>query len=195
MNEHGLRPGGVAAAALIIGGVVAAALPGHAPNVLRIFIVAMAAVAGLYALSLNVPPSGWLSPFKWLSPFGRRVRLRGVGRGQAEVDIIDSKLSGRRQRLPYGPPMPPGTLRLLRPLIRSAIEIAPDDDVPPPSAGGALSPLSWAILTTEPLDNPFWFQTASPNRREAAEAVHAVLDELERIAADTGHPHLHTDTG
>jgi hypothetical protein len=155
----------------------------------------MAVVAGLFALALNVPPTGWLSPFKWLSPFGRPIRLERGGNGPDDIESIRSRLAGWRQPIQFGPPMPPDILRLLKPLIRAALDLGPDDEPPSASARALVSPLTWAVLTSDPPTNHYWFQRLPPDRRVVAEAVHSVLDELDRLTAGTGSPRPPTHTG
>ena len=82
--------------------------------------------------------------------------------------------------------MPPATLRLLKPLIASALDLDPDDEPHQGSARGPVSPLTWAVLTSEPLQRPYWFRTLRPDEREVAQTVHCVLDELDRLKAGDG---------
>ena len=195
MNGHTPRPGDIAAAAVVIGGILVIAFPQYALSTIQVVIVTLAVVSGLYALALNVPPTGWLSPFKWLSPFGRSAHLEKGGSGPEDIDLLRSKLGDWRQPIHSGPPMPAETLRLLKPLIRATLDLDPDDEPPPPSARALVSPLTWAVLTSDPPTHSYWFQRLPPNRREVAEAVHGVLDDLERFAAGTGIPRPPTDTG
>ncbi len=78
MSERNLRPANVAAAALVIGGVLLVALPRHALSIVQLVVLTAAAATALYALAVNVPPTGWMSPFKWMSPFGGRRARRGT---------------------------------------------------------------------------------------------------------------------
>jgi hypothetical protein len=183
MNERTLRPGNVAAAAVLIGAVVVIVMPQHAMSVVQLVAVTVAAACGLYALSVRVPPTGWMSPFRWMSPFDRTAAQGWQGHRSDEVDLIRSKLSGRRQRVEGGPPTPPEVLRLVQPLIRAALDLDPGDDAGLASARALVSPLTWAVLTGEALRQPPWFRTLGPNGREVAEVVHAVLDDLDRLSA------------
>lgn len=191
MRDPTLRTGNVAAAAVLIGGVLLVALPRRAVSIVQVVAVTVAVAAVLHALATHVPVSGWLSPFRWMSPF-HRPSSAGA-RGPDELDSIRARVSGRRQRLRGGPPLPPETLRLLQPLIRAALDLDRDDASYPPSARTRLSPVTWAVLTTDPLRNPYWFRTLPANDREVAGIVHAVLDDLERLApgisASQGLPH------
>ena len=194
MNEHPRRPGEVAAAVLI-GGVLLIALPRHAMSIVQLVIVTVSVVAGLYALAVNVPPTGWMSPFKWMSPFGRATHFGRGGKESGEIESIHRKLSGWRQPIQNGPPMPSETLRLLKPLIRAALDLEPGDDAHLASARALLSPLSWAVLTSGASGQPYyWFKMFPPNRREVAEAVHSVLDEVARLPTGIEDPRAPDDT-
>ncbi len=186
MNERALRPGNVAAAATLIGGVLAVALPQHGMSIVQLVIVTVAVSTVVYALAVNVPTTRWMSPFKWMSPFNQAAYLRRRSGRSDELGSIRSKLSGRRQPIENGPPMPPATLRLLKPLISSALDLDPDDEAHQPSARGVVSPLTWAVLTSEPLQRPYWFRTLRPNEREVTQTVRAVLDDLDRLKVGAG---------
>ncbi len=181
MNERGLRPASVGAAALLIGGVLLLALPRYALGIVQVVIVTAAAAAALYALATRVPPTGWMSPYRWMSPFGGGDRHERADEPVDEADVLHTKLSGRRQPVADGPPMPADILRALRPLIGAALDLDPGGGPPPPTARSRLSPLTWSILTTEPRPGQGWRGTFSPDVREVAEVVHHVLDELERF--------------
>lgn len=189
MTERALRPANVAAAAVTIGGVLVVAAPQHAVSIAQLVLVTVAAAAGVYSLAVNVPATGWISPFKWMSPFHGSARPGRDGRGSGEVDAIRSKLSGRRQPIENGPPLSPDTLRLLKPVITAALDIDPTDEAQLISARDVLSPLAWAVLTGDPLTEPYWLRTVGPDEREVAEVVHAVLDEIDRLAAPTLRVH------
>lgn len=179
MNEHAVRPGSVAAAAVLIGGLLVIVLPQHAGSIIRLVIVSAAAAAGLYALTLHAPAAWWASPLD-------RKPLRRGRRPADEVAVIRASLSGRRQRIAYGPPLPPETVRLLQPLIRGALERAGHDDPGEEgveSARRPLSPTAAAVLAAEPLSHPPWFRTVRPDARTTAAAVHRILDELDALAA------------
>ena len=126
MNESALRPGNVAAAAVLIGGVLTVLLPQHAMSIVQLVIVTVAVSSAVYALAVNVPSAGWISPFKWMSPFNRAAYQGRRTRPSDELGSIGSKLSGRRQPIENGPPMPPATLRLLKPLIAVALDFDPN---------------------------------------------------------------------
>lgn len=193
MNERNLRPGTVAAAAMVIGGVLMIALPQHGVSIVRLVMVTVAAAAVLYALAVSVPE--WSVRGASMSPFDRTVRPERKGRGSAEIDRIHSELSGRRQRIGHGPPVPSAVLRHLKRLIKVALErdgLGPADGAQHEFAHRPLSPLTRAVLTAKLLDWPTWFRTVRPNEREVAEVVHRVLDDLERLGAgDAGsRPHI-----
>lgn len=220
MNERTLRPSSLAAAAALIGGVLLIALPQHAMSVVRLVIVTIAAGSAMYVLALHVPTTGWISPFKWMSPFSRRS---GEGRRHGrvgELDVLRASLAGRRQPVEGGPPLPPGTLRTLQPMIALALDLdarllrraaleadahpdasaeqgrpdEPRERLPPAprplgsrdrrtlaAARDRVSSSTWAVLTAEPLHRPGWLRTIRPDIRGVSEAVHRILDELDRL--------------
>ena len=183
MNERNLRPANVAAAALVIGGVLLVALPRHALSIVQLVVLTAATAAALYALAANVPPTGWMSPFKWMSPFVGTVRPARDELSSHETDAIRSKLAGRRIPVAGAPPMPPEALRVLKPLIRSALDLGPDDSVRTAARNARLSPLTWSILRCETDTTLGWLGMVRPNEREVADVVHHVLDELARLDA------------
>jgi hypothetical protein len=180
MNERNLRPANVAAAALVIGGVLLLALPGYALGILQLVAVTAAATTALHALASNVPPTGWMSPFKWMSPFAGTPLSEPGPPDVHELEPIRARLGARRLRAVGGPPLPPDALRLLRPLIRSALDLPPGGPVPR-EAALRLSPLARSILAAELPRDPRWIDTVRPDEDAVAEVVHQVLDELERL--------------
>lgn len=176
MNDELLHPGNIAAATVVIGGTLIMVWPRHGLTIVGLMIVTLAAAAGLYALALNSPPAWWLSPFE------RRAHRRSREAGEAEW--IRATLSGRRQAIVHGPPIPPGTLRLLQPLIRGALVregLDPDDRASIEAARASLAPATWALLRTEPLKHATRFRTLRPDPRAVARAVNDVLDDLDRL--------------
>lgn len=187
MNERTLRPANIAAAAVAIGGVLVAVLPQHAMSIAGLVIVAIAAAAGLYALVVNAPPAWWRSPFDVFHRAGRRTEAD-------DIDRIRSRLSGRRQRIARDTALPPGTLRLLQPLIRIALEregVETSDESAIAAARSLVSPLTWAVLTTEPMARPGWIGTVRPAARRTADVVNRVLDDLDRLAGIRQTPQQH----
>jgi hypothetical protein len=123
VNERTLRPSRLAAAAALIGGILLIALPQHAMSIVRLVIVTIAVGSALYVLAVHVPTTGWISPFKWMSPFSRgsvRVRRR---RRVGELDVLRSSLGGRRQPVEGGPALPPAIVRTLQPMITLALDL------------------------------------------------------------------------
>jgi hypothetical protein len=176
------------AVALLIGGVLIVALPRYSVDIAQVLVVTLAALAGLFALSVHVPPTLWMSPFKWMSPFGG-TRSKGPQREKYDdVQSIRSTLSGWRQPLPQGPPLPPAVLRLMRPLIAGALDMVWDGEAPPPRVRKQLTPLAWAVLTSDPERRLPWYRMVAPNRREVSDAVHSLLDEIESLKAGSVHP-------
>lgn len=184
MNERTLRPGNVAAGAVVIGGALIVVLPQHARSIVQLVIVTSAAAAALYALAASVPPSGWISPFRWMSPFGREESPARGGRGRDDLALIRSRLSGWRKPIEGGPPLPPETLGLLQPLIRRELGLDgdADDEARLAPARRRVSPLTLAVLAADPRTWPSWFRPRPPNRDEVASVVGRVLDDLDRLA-------------
>lgn len=177
MNERTLRPGNIAAAATVIGGALIMLLPQHALSITGLTIATIAAAAGLYTLAVNAPPAWWRSPFDG-SGHGRRPEETD------EIERIRVRLSGRRQRIARDTALPPEALRLLQPLVNVALEragIDTDDEQSAATTRGLVSPLTWAVHTTEVLERPGWTATVRPDARHAADVVHRVLDDLDRL--------------
>ena len=185
MSGRALRPGDVAAAALVIGGAITLLLPQYGLSILRLVIVTAAAGSCVYALAVNVPVT-------WSSPFDRTGGPGATSSGSDEVQWLRSKLRSRRQSISNGPPIPPEILRTLQPLIRTAL--GQDDPLVADPAyvesfRWALSPLTWSVLNSDPLKQPIWLRTRWPNPREVAEVVHHILDDLDGLAASGRGPH------
>ena len=179
MSEGILRPGHVASAALVIGGVLVFLMPERSLSIAQLVVMTAAAATGLWALAVNAPFAWWTSPFDAKgAPAGERY-------GSEEVETIRATLSGRRQPLAGAPPLPGEAMRLLEPLIRVALErkgLDPRSEEDLNSVRDLLSPVSWAILTSEPLTWPRWHKTRRPDEGQVAEAVHQVLDDLEWLS-------------
>lgn len=188
MNESVFRPANVAAGAVVIGGVLLVALPRYAVSIVQVVIVTVAAAWGLYVLAVHVPSTGWMSPFKWMSPFGRGVPPRDGADGADELESIRSRLSGRRQPIEGGPALPPETLGLLQPLIREALALSSDDEAPAEVDREKVSPLTWAALTSDPMKDVHWLNSLPPDHRQVAEVVRRVLDDVERLASGAADP-------
>ena len=142
-------------------------------------------LAGVYALALNVPPTGWMSPFKWMSPFGEPVTRKKRRKEPDQIRLIRSNLGGWRQPIQHGPPLPPGALRVLRPLIWEALDLGQEGERALELARARLSPLSWAVLRSGLSRRPPWFLWSPPNRHEVSQAILTVLDEVARITSGT----------
>lgn len=159
----------VAAGTLVVGGILTLIWPARAGDVLRLVLGALAVAAALHALGANVPVGGvdgWVR-----SPFGRRRATAPAPRSD-ETARLRARLLGRRQAVPGGPWLPPDTLRLLRPLIAAAIRRR--------GMTGPPSPATRGVLQTEPLAFPDWRLTRRADPRRTAEAVLALLDDLDR---------------
>lgn len=186
MTERYLTLGNVGAAAAVFGGALLIVLPRFGMSVLQLVIVTVAVAAALRAFLSNIPPSGWLSPFKWMSPFVAATPRARTRRTSDEVTAMRSKLSGWRQPIEGGPALPPDVVRLLQPLIRTAVELDPADGAQSLTAGKGLSSATRAVLSTAPLRQPRWRQMLLPNERQVCEVVHCVLDDLERLGFGFG---------
>lgn len=190
MNERTLRFANVAAAAMVIGGLLVAALPGHVVGIMELVMVTGATAAGLYALVLHVPPTGWMSPFTWMSPFARKG-ARHAGNESDEIDSIRAKLSGWRRALDGGAAMPLDTVRLLKPLITATLDTNPEEpreEERVAAARALVSPLTWSVLTSDVAQGSPWLHAYRPSEHDVADLVHAVLDDLERLTAGGGEP-------
>lgn len=188
MSRSGLELGRVAGATLVLGGLLVALSPDLMARVVRIVVAAGAGAAALFVLRTEAARAWWTSPFN----VGRRRREKPPG-SSPELDAIAAKFRGRRQPVPGGVPLPPETIRLLRPLAASALERqrpesgSPRDDSP-------LWALTRALPDLEPRVWPRWFQTRSPDVKRVAEAVHEVLDDLDRLEARSHQPDpIHTE--
>lgn len=191
MNGLIVPPGSVAAATAVICGLLVAAFPEYALTVLQLGVVTVAVALALHALAVNVPEWGAV---RWLlSPFNRRPAVRPAAERSDDLDRIRRGLSRRRQRIPGGPPLTPEALRVLKRLVRVALErrgVEPDRP--------DLSPLTRAILESEPLGWRGWYGTLRPDEKQVAEVVHHVLDDLERLGPDRDlptHPSTPTTRG
>lgn len=175
------RTGETAAAVALFGGLLLIALPQHASAIVRVLLVALAAVAALWAIGALVPEggvAGW-----WRSPFDRPSGGRAL-RPSGELDRVRRVMGGRRQRIPGGRPLPPDTLRLLRPLIVAALDRHGLDAAEPRHRAAirqTLSPLARAVLESDPRYLPRWYETRRPDTRRTAHAVRSILDELEGL--------------
>ncbi|NNM34533.1 MAG: hypothetical protein HKO53_15750 [Gemmatimonadetes bacterium] len=179
MNRSGLEPGRVAAATLVLGGLLVALFPGLSARVIRIVIVAGAAGTALFVLRTQAARAWWTSPFNV-------VRHRPNAPGSSpELDRVAAKFEGRRQPVPGGTALPPETIRLLRPLVVAAMARHRG-----PGADAELSALTRALPELEPQVWPRWFQTRSPGPTRVAQAVHQVLDDIDRMEAHA----LHSDS-
>lgn len=179
MNEGILRPGNVVSAALVIAGVLVFVMPQRSLSIVQIVILTVAGAVALHALAVNAPSAWWTSPFD-----GGPTQPREARRSE-EVEALRSTLSGRRQPLGHAPPMPGETIRLLEPLIGVAMErrgLDPKNPEHLSSVRSLLSPVSWAVLASEPLTWPRWHKTRRPDEGAVAEAVHLVLDDLESLS-------------
>jgi hypothetical protein len=181
MNEPRIDLGDIAAV-VVVAGVVIMAFPSHALSIVQLAVVAVAVLACAHAFAINVPPAGWVDPFKAMSPFGRRSGTDASGPSADEIGTIQARLSGWRQPISHGPPLPREVLAQLRPLIKAALRLSPEEDRLA-SARSLLSPLTWAVLVSDPEGQPPRFLPYPPNRKETARAVHHVLDEIERISS------------
>lgn len=193
MTERTFRPMDVAAATLVIAGVLAFLFPQHGMNIARLVLVTFAAVAGLHSVAVIAPEDSVTG--RWTSPFDRTAPAGSEPPRSGETDRIRSQLAGRRQRIRDGRRLPPAVVRLLHDLITVALRrsgLDPDDEAQRAAIRGRLTPLTWAVLTSDPLSPPRWYRMRWPDRRRTADLVHRVLDDLDQLAP--GHAEIPPDT-
>lgn len=187
MNEPGIPTGPTVAATIMIGGLMALAFPQHALSIVQVVLVTFAALAGLHALSI-IAPEGSVTGL-WSSPFDRSPRDRPDAEHSSEIATLRAKLSARRVAIPGAPTLPPEMLRLLRSLIVVALQRAgvdPDDETGQASIRERLSPLTRALLTSNPPNSPRWINRRRAAPRRVAGVVQRVLDDLDRFDAGPG---------
>lgn len=184
MTRPALRIGNVASGAVLVGGAIAIALPQHVVSIAQLVAGAVAAAAGLRVLAVHVPPTGWMHPLKWASPFGDAGPAARKPAAGDELDRIRTALSRPRQRIAGAPALPPETLRLVTPLLRSALELDREGPVDRSRLPETLSPTARAILLTDPRPHASRIFLARADERGVSETVLEVLDELERLTGD-----------
>ncbi len=174
--KQGLRYSeAVATSAMLIGGILLIAVPRSTLSVVQLTILTAALATALTAFLDSVPASGWLSPFRWLSPFSGAAEER-TDRPD-ELALIHARLQGRRSRVKGAAPLPPDVVRLLDPLIRDTLDLLDASDA------SALSPTSRAVLNTRPPLKPSALLTLPPDPDNVSDVVMRVLDDLERVSA------------
>ena len=174
--KQGLRYSeAVATSAVLIGGILLVVVPRGALGVIQLTILAAAMATALTAFLDSVPASGWLSPFRWLSPFSGLTEERTER--PDELALIHARLQGRRSRVKGASPLPPDVVRLLDPLIRDTLDLLDAKDA------AALSPTSAAVLNTRPPLKPPALLTLPPAPDDVSDVVMQVLDDLERVSA------------
>ncbi len=177
MSPDALRPLRIAAAALTLGGILVVLNPQRLPSVAQVVLLTLAAAAALRAPLVSVPVVWWSSPFD-------RKREGADDPVPDELEAIRSRLAGRRQRVPHGPPLPPDVVGLLRGMIRRALEregLDLETEAGLLSARSRVSPRAWGILTCPVLSRTSRFRTRRPDPSGVARAVQRVLDEVEEI--------------
>jgi hypothetical protein len=180
MSSTWFRPSHIAAATLLIGGGLLVVLPHHAPSLIRLVAVSLAAAMALHALTWSSPPR-W-----WRSPFVRARRGRPTARAADELDWLHALLAGPRQRLPGAAPLPPEIISALRPLLHAAVQRHGDT--------APLSPQSRAVLDAAAHRQPPWYRLLPPDADAAARAVHVVLDDIEGLATSRHSAESYTVT-
>lgn len=185
MTEGALRPTNVAAGGLTLAGILMIAIPDHVLSIVQVTIVAIAAAAGVYALAAHLPAGGWISPFKWGSPFGQATHVARTRHPAHEIDLIAQRMSGVRYELDEVlPPLPPKTLRLLQRLVRSALDLDPDVQ-PDQGDRERVTSLAWAVLHAEVPTGPVWRRwrrARLPSPREVASVADRLVNDLDRLA-------------
>jgi len=165
---------------VLVGGMMLFLSPRSVIVVLQWVAGGLAAVAALHVFTHN-SPSVW-----WTSSFDREVDPIVVPE-EDETEWIRARLAGRRVRIGGGRvAVPPETLRLLRPLIEECISRNGGGSIEraaPDSVRAALSPLTLAVLRSDPTMRPGWWGTVRPDEHAVAAIVHHVLDDLKDIEA------------
>ena len=183
-------PGEVVAGAAVLAGVAVIVWPHHVGSIVPVLVVSAAAAVAVHSVNAHVPSAGWISPYKWLSPFAPPSRDGGTATTPTDIEAIEATFGGRRQRIPGGRALPPDTLRLLKPCVVAALDA--DGRVDGSSGGRGthsqggsrvdlVSPATRALLAAEPLRHPWWFHTLPPDSARTAHTVQAVLDDLDRL--------------
>lgn len=165
---------------VLVGGMMVFLSPRSVIVVLQWVAGGLAAVAALHVFRHNAP-AVW-----WTSSFDRQVDPIVVPE-EDETEWIRARLAGRRVRIGGGQvAVPPETLRLLRPLIEECVSRHGGDastHATSNSLKGALSPLTRAVLHSDPTMQPGWWGTVRPDKHAVAAIVHHVLDDLKDIEA------------
>jgi hypothetical protein len=178
----------VAAAALVVAGGLILLHPQHAVTFLRLLLGTIA-VAGLGLLLHAVRQRA--RPFDSIfERDGRGGRLRS----QAVPGLPAIEGALREATVPaYGTPLPPGARRRLFSLAVTVLDRDGVDVLDPsqqPAAQARVSPLTWGVI----VDELSRVGVARPRGRRrttpaaTAEAVHAVLDDLQHLASGSARP-------
>ncbi|MEZ4423584.1 MAG: hypothetical protein R3E98_09250 [Gemmatimonadota bacterium] len=188
MSDPTLRAGPVTAAAIAIGGMVLLAAPQHAASIVKVVVATAAVAAGLHALSRSVPATGWMSPFRWMSPFARGGGARRRRGRRSGTGALRARLYGWRQPIEGGPALPPAVLRALAPIARAALALDPRDPSAGARARAQLSPEVRAVLEAAPERRLRWYRAHPPAPRAVAEAVERILTDIDRAARGARGP-------
>lgn len=173
----------VAAAALVVAGGLILLHPQHAVTFLRL-LLGTVAVAGLGLLLHSVRQR--TRPFDSIfERDGRSARLRS----QAVPGLPAIEGSLREATVPaYGTPLPPGARRRLFALAVTVLDRDGVDVLDPAQQAAAqarVSPLTWGVIVDElsrvGVPRPRGRRRTTP--AATAEVVHAVLDDLQRLAS------------
>lgn len=178
MRAHVLPPAAVASAGVVLAGIITLAAPRYALGALQLALATGAAAMALHVLARQVPPTGWMAPFTWMSPFATPTGSERSAGGQDDVVTLRKKITGRRQRIAGGPALPPDLVRLMKPLIGSALHLDPDHPDALRRARERSSALLCSILAAEPARGLARLRTMRPDPVAVAGVLGAVLDEL-----------------
>ena len=184
MSSPGARPLAVVAAAVVIGGLASAVWPQHGLSIVHIVTVTAAAAAGLHAVAANTARG---TVDVWRSPLTRLVQQPKVPALPSDLERTLSYLSTSRIRH-QSVALPWGTARQLNRTAEAALErrgIDLDNPSHHAAARALVSPLTWAVATYD--RNRVRGARRSPLRADSpgvARIVHAVLDDLDRLAGE-----------
>jgi hypothetical protein len=182
------------AASVVVAGTAVAIVPQHTVSILRLLVVtvllAVAATVGVAVLGPGGRLAGGLHGSA--SPFERPSRRTGGQPDPPGLGVIRSSL--REDSLPAGRPLSASAERRLGIVARSVLDRTGIDLRDPPQAAAvraAVRPATWAVLAGLASSRPAADPHAPPTRHRrprpadvaaAAEVVHTVLDDLDRLA-------------
>jgi hypothetical protein len=175
------RPPALVAAAVVLGGLGVAMWPQHWPSIVHLTVASAAVAACLHVLRTSVMSAE--DRIRPLSPLDHVPRRRPVPAAPAGLERTLTFLRGARSakrqvKLPWR------TAEQLKQAVTVLLErhgFDPSVAADRATVRAAVSPLTWKILTEPRVHHKT--ATASDGRGVTG-IVHAVLDDLERLASD-----------